>query len=323
MKLLKRYWIALAIISIVILFLIGPASVFFGTMLLFFAIPLGLVIGLIPVIRKRIKLPLLNQGRPAQYTVIFVTYLFVFSLTLVALGMSGTFVLYPKLFEVKKEEKIIKISKKIPYENKEIDDKSLEEGKIAIDKYGEEGIKVVTYRITLENNEEVKRIKIKEEVKKEPQDEIVAAGTKKKKVVEKKNPIKSTKKTSFTFQNPSEFDTGSAERTLAEYALCWKKQDWEKMVEFTQETWLEKKGDPAKDLSHNYDFKKLKGFKINETKKVGNTTADITFTVQYEAFEGKAETHKITARVIKESAAYTPSEDGNWGVNPISTLRED
>ncbi len=127
---------------------------------------------------------------------------------------------------------------------------------------------------------------------------------------------------SYTFQQSSEFSQGSAERTLAEYVLAWKNQNWNKMASFAQKTWLSTKTDPAGLLEAWHDFKTLKGFEITNVQKVGNVTYDITFVVQYEAVTNQISKKQIIARVIKETAAYTPSEQGQWGVNPTSAIRE-
>ena len=129
---------------------------------------------------------------------------------------------------------------------------------------------------------------------------------------------------SYTFQTPSEFSQGSAERTLAEYVNAWKNQDWQKMVSFSQKTWVSGESDPAGILEAWYDFKTLKGFEIKDAMTTGNDVSkDVTFVVYYEAFTNQIDKKQITARVIKETAAYTPSAQGQWGVNPTSALRED
>ena len=142
------------------------------------------------------------------------------------------------------------------------------------------------------------------------------------KLVEKKDLQLTITLLSYTFQQPSEFSQGSAERTLAEYVLAWKNQNWDKMATFAQKTWLSTEADPAGLLEAWYDFKTLKGFEITNAKEVSNVTTDITFIVQYEAVTNQISKKEITARVIKETAAYTPSEQGQWGVNPTSAIRE-
>ena len=142
------------------------------------------------------------------------------------------------------------------------------------------------------------------------------------KLVEKKDLQLTITPPSYIFQQPSEFSQGSAERTLSEYMLAWKNQDWDKMASFAQKTWLNNETDPAGLLEAWYDFKTLKGFEITNVKKVSNVTTDITCIVQYEAVTNQISKKQITARVIKETAAYTPNEQGQWGVNPTSAIRE-
>ncbi|MBU1165211.1 hypothetical protein KKA15_06680 [Patescibacteria group bacterium] len=131
-----------------------------------------------------------------------------------------------------------------------------------------------------------------------------------------------TEAITFVFQEPSKFQKDSAERALAEFVEAWKNQEWSSMKEYTQLTWLNGKDDPAAELEATYGFKTLKGFEITNVNEVSDVTTDITFTVQYEVVTDQVSKKQITARVIKETDAYTPSEDGQWGVNPISTFSE-
>lgn len=142
------------------------------------------------------------------------------------------------------------------------------------------------------------------------------------KLVEKKDLQLTITPPSYIFRQPSDFSQGSAERTLAEYMLAWKNQDWDKMASFAQKTWLSNETDPAGLLEVWYDFKTLKGFEITNVKKVSNVSTDITCIVQYEAVTNQISKKQIAARVIKETAAYTPNEQGQWGVNPTSAIRE-
>jgi len=142
-------------------------------------------------------------------------------------------------------------------------------------------------------------------------------------LVEKKDLNLTITPPSYPFQQLSEFSQGSAEHTLAEYILAWKNQDWNKMVSLSQKTWVSNEPNPASTLKAWYDFKTLKGFEIKNTKTISDTTKDITFIVYYEAVTNQIDKKQITARVIKETAPYTPSVQGQWGVNPTSTLREE
>ena len=126
----------------------------------------------------------------------------------------------------------------------------------------------------------------------------------------------------YSFHELSEFEVGTAERALAEYVWAWKNQDWERMANYAQKTWLSYEDDPGDLLEAWYDFKTLKGFEISEVKVVSSVAADITFIVQYEAFASRIEEKQITAKVIKETEANKTDERGQWGVNPTSALAE-
>lgn len=127
---------------------------------------------------------------------------------------------------------------------------------------------------------------------------------------------------SYVFQQASEFPQGSPERALAEYVAAWRDQDWQKMVSRAQITWVDADSDPAGTLEAFYDFKDLMGFEVTMIAAVSEVTTDVTFVVHYEAFTNEVEKKEITARVIKETAPFETSTQGQWGVNPISTLSE-
>ena len=141
-------------------------------------------------------------------------------------------------------------------------------------------------------------------------------------LTETKNLQLSVSAPTYIIQQPSEFPAGSAERVLAEYVLAWKNQDWGNMVNYTQKTWVSKQSDPAGILQAQYDFKSLKGFHDVKVVSGNNVSKDISFIVEYEMQTNKISKKQITARVIKEDGSYSPSESGQWGVNPISMMNE-
>jgi len=128
---------------------------------------------------------------------------------------------------------------------------------------------------------------------------------------------------SYIFQQPVEFVQGSAERTLAGYVSAWGDQDWNKMASFAQKTWLSNQIDPVELLGAWYDFKDLKGFEIIGVEKISTVVNDITFVVQYEFITNQISKKKIVARIIKETDSFALNEQGQWGVNPTSALREE
>ena len=56
------------------------------------------------------------------------------------------------------------------------------------------------------------------------------------------------------FQPASNFPAGSAEQTLANWVAAWRDQDWQRMANLSQLTWLDGRPDPAGDLAAAYDF---------------------------------------------------------------------
>ncbi|MBA7490112.1 hypothetical protein ES702_00646 [subsurface metagenome] len=128
--------------------------------------------------------------------------------------------------------------------------------------------------------------------------------------------------TSYPMVSASSYSADSPERAFVEFLISWREKDWSRMAQFTQKTWNSKEKNPAEFLDVWYELKDLLGAEIIKKSTVSDVTVDITATVYY-AVGSKIETKKITARVIREVAAYTPSPKGEWGVNPISTLREE
>ena len=128
---------------------------------------------------------------------------------------------------------------------------------------------------------------------------------------------------SYVFQQPSDFPAGSAEQTLANWVAAWRDQDWQRMADLSQLTWVDAEPDPVGILDAWYGFKTpLKGFEVKEIDRISEVASDVTFVVHYEAFANQIDKKEITAKVIRETAPYNPSPQGEWGVNPISALAE-
>lgn len=126
----------------------------------------------------------------------------------------------------------------------------------------------------------------------------------------------------YPMLNANSFSVDSPERAFAEYLISWQKNDWDRMVKFTEKIWRSDKRDAAEILEATYGFRNLLGAEIIEKKAISNVAADITATVYY-AIGKNIFKKKITAKVIREDAFNQLSAGGEWGVNPISTLRED
>lgn len=80
------------------------------------------------------------------------------------------------IIRVKKEKETIE--QKIAFNTKTIQDNTLEKGKEKVVEEGKPGVLTKTFEVIKENGEEVKRKLVKEEVKENPKDRIIAVGTK-------------------------------------------------------------------------------------------------------------------------------------------------
>jgi len=108
----------------------------------------------------------------------------------------------------------------------------------------------------------------------------------------------------------------SPQYVFASFINAWASQDFEKMAKYTQLRWKSREKEPVKYLKNNYDFKHLKTAEITDVKQSGTAAYKITAHLTYTTpFNDKTDDVYITGMVIKEN--------DTWGVNPISTLREE
>ncbi len=119
-----------------------------------------------------------------------------------------------------------------------------------------------------------------------------------------------------------EYPEGTAERALAEFVLLWKRRKWEALAEKCQVSWKAKGwGRPHADLLRiQLAHYRLLDVRLGETKAITDVMKDIPITIDYEMGQGMAHT-TLLARVICESAPFTPDAGGTWGVNPTSLVR--
>lgn len=107
----------------------------------------------------------------------------------------------------------------------------------------------------------------------------------------------------------------SPQYVFASFINAWASQDFKKMVNYTQLRWKSREKDPINLLKNQYDFKHIKTAEITDVKPSGTAAYKITAHLTYTTpFNDKTDDVHITGMVIKEN--------GVWGVNPISTLRE-
>ena len=107
-------------------------------------------------------------------------------------------------------------------------------------------------------------------------------------------------------------------KVIGRFLIAWQKKNWVKMAKYTQLTWrgtFHKNN--ARRLESWFGLKNLEKWEIINIKFVGDACRDIFVNIDY----GKG-IKKIRAWVICETGPYKPDIKGNWGVNPISCLKE-
>lgn len=121
--------------------------------------------------------------------------------------------------------------------------------------------------------------------------------------------------------NPGDADAGSPERAFLTYLAAWQRQDWSAMANVTQRSWHQDNADAEEWLSGAFDFKALNQARITDVQVESSVLVRVMAEVRYTFIGTKTVT--ITGTVIRESPDGNPSEDGKWGVNPVSTLSEE
>lgn len=127
----------------------------------------------------------------------------------------------------------------------------------------------------------------------------------------------------YPFERSASFERNSPEYAVALFAEAWRRRDWQAMVRATQITWAETENSPERTLRDWYGIKTLLGFEVVRATRNSPVSVDVTFRVWYEAITNQVEEHHITGRVLRESAPHRLDATGTWGVNPVSTLREE
>lgn len=106
------------------------------------------------------------------------------------------------------------------------------------------------------------------------------------------------------------------EDIVNEWLSFAQEERWEEMVKIAQLTWVSNKGlKAAEEISWNYDFFDIQGWRILSTSKKSDTFYTVTAEVDTQL--GKK---TMNASVIREIAPYQPSVNGKWGINPISAM---
>lgn len=104
-----------------------------------------------------------------------------------------------------------------------------------------------------------------------------------------------------------------AKEKIKEFLQAWKDLDYKKMYGCTQKTW--KSEHSIAELKKLFP-KRIKQYSLQKITEVKPVVFDIKIAlVQF----GK--TKRVVARLLCETDPYKPSEEGEFGVNPISIIK--
>jgi hypothetical protein len=103
-------------------------------------------------------------------------------------------------------------------------------------------------------------------------------------------------------------------------AFChgWRKQDAGAMWDAAQKTW--KYNNSRRDL-RMFQNTPLMSFKLLEPTEVSEVMVDVPVEVVLRVGQKPRKETRVM-RVIAEKAPFKPNVDGDWGVNPVSALRQ-
>jgi hypothetical protein len=133
----------------------------------------------------------------------------------------------------------------------------------------------------------------------------------KKELQAKQDNLKQTK----PFINMKDFDLNTPKYIIAGFITTWQYKDFKEMVQYTQKSWRDRENSPAGYLLNSFEYKTLIDAKIENIEKRTDDFYVATISIKYKnSFNNKETIAKITPTIIKE--------DGKFGFNPISAIRE-
>ena len=106
-------------------------------------------------------------------------------------------------------------------------------------------------------------------------------------------------------------------QAITEFLVAWKNQDWQKVLDYCQISWVDASPDPMEEL------KILLGYKLVEIGMidlipVSDVASRGKIKIEYNIARGVSKKAEIEPMIICETAPLTPDIKGKWGVNPIS-----
>jgi hypothetical protein len=106
---------------------------------------------------------------------------------------------------------------------------------------------------------------------------------------------------------------------MKSWLAAWKSKNFRRMVELSEQSWRLRASGAVGQLRDQYGFKDVLSYRFVRCSG-SSVSARVTIGVTYKTF--KRVHVRITGMVIREDRQGDPSPVGRWGVNPISTLRE-
>jgi len=127
-----------------------------------------------------------------------------------------------------------------------------------------------------------------------------------------------TKENTFRPNNLTEY------QVLTEFLDAWKTKHYTRMLEFCQITWRFNEKDPEDTLQKFFGQKDLMDYNVDKSNTFyshKSCLCKIQLGIRF-YYVNAIYSAKCVATLVREQAAYTPSVSGNWGVNPISMLKQ-
>lgn len=117
----------------------------------------------------------------------------------------------------------------------------------------------------------------------------------------------------------------NAVEVLEDFMEAWKNEDWNGMWKNSQKTWRSKRENNAERLFDLFGHKNLLEYGVVGFNEVSDCCVDVEVKIKYTTDPHdpfSAYEYTIRPRLLNEIKEYTPSKEGEWGVNPISMLKE-
>jgi hypothetical protein len=118
-------------------------------------------------------------------------------------------------------------------------------------------------------------------------------------------------------------ESKSPEQTILEFLRYWKNKDWNKMSRLLQPTWKSHCANVQDFCKKNYQYIRLIKYELVSKDVKSPLMCDVICEITANIIAGtkrKRITKQLQYRLIKETAPYTPSENGVWGIN-LSSFR--